>query len=70
MRKWNVAILRAFALMDVDHHKLTVNIRCFDVPRFLKPEATGVNRREEGTIAMRRDSGKDVEHLFGTEHGG
>ena len=70
MRKRNVAILGAFALVDVDHHTTAVDIRDFEVPRFLQPETTGVNRGEEGAVATRRDSGEDVEHLFGTEHGG
>jgi len=56
MRDRNVSVLRTLAAMDVDHHTATVDIRNFEVPRFLEPETAGIDRGEEGVIVGRRDA--------------
>ncbi len=64
----NITVLRTFPSVDVDHHTLFIDVRDFEVQRFLEPQAAGIDCGEEGVVARRRDAGEGGAHLFGTEH--
>src|SRR5262245_53740809 len=56
--QWDVAILGAFAAMDMDHHARAIDIGDFEMKSFVKSQATGINRGQIGVVVEGFDVGK------------
>ena len=70
MGKRDTTVLRTFPPVDMDHHSVLIDVGDFEVQRFLKPKAAGIDCGEKSVVARRSDAGKGGAHLFGTEHSG
>jgi hypothetical protein len=67
-REHHISIPLAFALLDANHHALTVEIAWAEPDRFRDPESGGVARREDGAVLGRRDAIERANDPVGTEH--
>ncbi len=57
-----------FALVDMDHHALAVDVGDFKVLGFLESEATGVDGGEEDVVLKGVHTGKDALDLLDVKH--
>lgn len=67
-REHHIAIPLAFALLDANHHAVTVDIAGAEPNRFGDPEASGVARRQDRSVLGGRDAIERAHHFVGTEH--
>jgi len=65
----DVAILGAFATVDMDHHAGGINIGGFEVETFVKSEAAGIDGGKIGVILEGFDLGKNRSDFFTAENG-
>jgi hypothetical protein len=70
LREGDVAILGAFAAVDMNHHAAGVDIRDFEMESFVKPQATGVDGREIDIIVESLNLGKNASDFIDAENGG
>ena len=66
LRQRDVAILGALAAVDMDHHALTVDIGDFEMERFVKPQAAGVDGGKVGVVVEGFDMGQKASDFVGT----
>ena len=64
LRQRDVAVLGAFAAVDMDHHALTVDIADFEMEAFVKPQAAGVHGGQIDVIVQRFDVGQNTAGFF------
>lgn len=53
----DVAVLGALTAVDMDHHALAVDVGDFEMPRFVKAQATGVDGGEKDVVGEVFDLG-------------
>src|SRR3989442_4408434 len=66
-REHHIPIPLAFALLDANHHALTVDIAGAEPDRFRDPESGGVARRQDGAVLGGRHAIERANHFVGTE---
>jgi hypothetical protein len=59
-----VAVLSAFASVDMDHHAGAIDIGDFEMESFLKSQAAGVHGGEIGMVVGGLDVGKNASDFF------
>ena len=60
----DVAVLGAFAAVDMDHHALAVDIGDFEMAGFVKTQAAGVDGGEKDVVREVFDLGQNASDLF------
>ena len=66
----DVTVFSPFAAMDMKHVSGAVDIRDFQMDRFVETETAGVDGGQVSVIVGRIDAGQEVPHFFLAEHGG
>jgi len=66
----DVAVLGALTAVDMDHHALAVDIGDFEMPRFVKAQATGVHGGEKDVVGEVFDLGQKASDLFDAQDSG
>jgi len=69
-RKRDVAILGAFAAMDVNDHSIAVDVADLEVGSLLDSQSARVDGGEDGAISQKTDAGEDLRDFFAAEHDG
>lgn len=62
--KRDVAILGAFATVDMDHHALAIDIGDFEMESFVQPQAAGVYGGKVGVVVEGFDVGQKASDLI------
>ena len=70
LRQRDVAVLGAFAAVDMDHHALTIDVRDFELAGFVKTQAAGVNGGEKDMVGEVFDLGQKTSDFFDAQDGG
>jgi hypothetical protein len=60
----DVAILRALAAVDMDHHAGAIDIGDFEMESFVQSQAAGVDGGEVGIVVESFDVGKKASDFF------
>ena len=63
----HIAILAAFAVVDMEEHTGAVHILHPEVDTLVQAQAAGVDGGQAGAIALQADQVKDAAHLFDAE---
>jgi hypothetical protein len=69
LREGDVAILGAFAAVDMNHHAAGVDVGDFEMETFVKPQAAGVDGREIGVVLEGFDLGENASDFIHAENG-
>lgn len=60
----DVAVLGALAAVDMDHHARAIDIGDFEMARFVKAQAAGVDGGEKDVVREVLDVGQNATDLF------
>src|SRR5262249_27321677 len=66
-RQHDITVLVALALLDADHHPVTVNISNMEVGDFRDAQPPGVRGHQHSALSQTRNRGKEPLHFFHTE---
>ena len=71
-RLWqrDIAVLGAFAAMDMDHHALAVDIGDFEIQGFMKSQTAGVHGRKIDVVVEGFDVSQNASDFFDAQDGG
>ncbi|MCY1301453.1 hypothetical protein D9M68_735600 [compost metagenome] len=67
-RKHDVAVGMPLALLDAQHHALTVDVADLQAGRFRDPQAGGVGRHQDRAVLDATDGFKEARHFIRTEN--
>jgi len=64
LRKRNIAVLGPLAMVDMDHHSFSVDIRDLQRETFRDPQPTSIDGRKAGVIVKGSDVAQEGEDFF------